>query len=300
VLQGMHKDENYIEAKKFLHNQPDVFINDQGKAQRVFTVQGGEFYDPLKYSQYNADPAYRDFMWTSAGINYAPPANASAQEKAIYEQRESERLAQDFKRALPGLIPGVMAVGTGVVLSRTPAVKSATGSKPESAPVATTVSADKTAAAGKVGTNSGITFNEGIANHLTKSDGFSQKTGISGAHNLNEFKQAAAQNNVKIISQTPSATNGIIQVEYQIPKLDAAKNVVLDRTGSVVYRDQVFIKTVYDPSVISDNAIVNMGRQAATNGYGSAISSGAQAFNSEAGGILFRVYIDPKTGSITN
>jgi filamentous hemagglutinin len=151
VLQGMQKDENFIEAKKFLNNQPDVFINDQGKAQRVFTVQGGEFYDPLKYSQYNADPAYRDFMWASAGLNYAPPANASAQEKIIYEQRESERLARDFKGALPGLIPGVMAVGTGVVLNRTPAVKSVAGSKLESSPGATTVTADRAGTVGKVG-----------------------------------------------------------------------------------------------------------------------------------------------------
>jgi hypothetical protein len=151
VLQGMQKDENYIEAKKFLNNQPDVFINDQGKAQRVFTVQAGEFYDPLKYSQYNADPAYRDFMWASAGLNYAPPASASAQEKTIYEQRESERLARDFKGALPGLIPGAMAIGTGVALNRTPAVKSVAGSKLESSPGATTLPTEKTRPIASIG-----------------------------------------------------------------------------------------------------------------------------------------------------
>jgi filamentous hemagglutinin len=74
----------------------------------------------------------------------------------------------------------------------------------------------------------------------------------------------------------------------------------LDETGSVVYKDQVLTKTVYDPSIISDDTIVKLGRQAAINGYPSAIARGAQAFNAEAGGISFRVYIDPKTGAITN
>ncbi len=55
------------------------------------------------------------------------------------------------KGPLPGLIPGVMAVGTGVVLNRTPAVKSVAGSKPESTRVTATVSADRAGAVGKVG-----------------------------------------------------------------------------------------------------------------------------------------------------
>ncbi|MFS0757394.1 hemagglutinin repeat-containing protein [Noviherbaspirillum sp. 1P10PC] len=123
VVLGIGKDESYIAAKQFLNNQPDVFINDQGKAQRVFTVQGNEFYEPLKYSQYNADATYRDFMWNSVGINYAPPASASAQDKALYEQRETERLARDAKNLVTGMIPGVMAIGAGTVLNRSSAVK---------------------------------------------------------------------------------------------------------------------------------------------------------------------------------
>jgi hypothetical protein len=127
VLLGMGKDDNYIEAKKYLNGQKDTFINDKGQAQRVFTVQGNEFYDPLKYSKYNADPAYRDFMWNAAGINYAPPATASAQEKAVYEQREAERLKRDAKNMAIGLLPTVMAGVTGKVTANVPTPKRGVG-----------------------------------------------------------------------------------------------------------------------------------------------------------------------------
>ena len=143
-------------------------------------------------------------------------------------------------------------------------------------------------------------FDEGIADHLTKFDGFSQKTGISGTHNLDEFMQAATQNNVKILSQTPGSANGIVNIEYQIPALDRAGKVAIDEAGATIYKNQVLLKTVYDPSVISNQTIVDLGQQAATSGYQQAVSSGAQAYNAEAGGIQFRVYIDPKTGNITN
>lgn len=118
VLVGLGKDENYIEAKKYLVGQPDTFVNDKGQVQRVFTVKGNEFYDPLKYSNYNADPAYRDFMWNTVGVNYAPPANASAQEKALYAEREKQRLVRDVKSGLPGLVTAGVLVGVAKIHSK--------------------------------------------------------------------------------------------------------------------------------------------------------------------------------------
>jgi filamentous hemagglutinin len=59
-------------------------------------------------------------------------------------------------------------------------------------------------------------------------------------------------------------------------------------------------KTVYDPRVISDRSILDLGQQAASSGYENAIANGLKAYNAEAGGISFRIYLDPKTGLITN
>ncbi|OAI58806.1 hypothetical protein RSP795_22590 [Ralstonia solanacearum] len=146
----------------------------------------------------------------------------------------------------------------------------------------------------------GAKFDEGIADHLTKFDGFSQKTGISGTHNLDEFMKAAAQYNVKIINRAPGSAKGVFNIEYQIPALDRAGNVAMDATGAIVYKNQILVKTVYDPMLISDREIIDLGRQAAQSGYGKAIMSGAKAYNSEAGGIPFRVYIDTKNGRVTN
>jgi hypothetical protein len=168
VLLGLGKDESYIAAKQFLGNQPDVFINDQGKAQRVFTVQGNEFYEPLKYSQYNADAAYRDFMWNSVGINYAPPANASAQDKVLYEQREKERLARDAKGLLAGMIPGVMAIGAGTILNRSPAVKLPTSVEAEAASQAAKLEIVRATSGPKgVGEAYSVALNPKLAEQLT-------------------------------------------------------------------------------------------------------------------------------------
>jgi filamentous hemagglutinin len=136
--------------------------------------------------------------------------------------------------------------------------------------------------------------------HLNGPDGFSQKSGISGTHNLDEFMRSAAQNNVKIIGQTPTITPGIFNIEYQIPSLNSAGGVALDAGGSPIFKNPLFTKTVYDPAVFSTKSMLEFGQQAAASGYKSALTSGAKTYNSEAGGIPFRVYIDPKTGLITN
>ena len=89
----------------------------QGQAQRIFTTQGSEFYEPLKYAQYNASPEYRDFMWNTVGINTAPPANASAAEKNLYQAREAIRLSEGVNDLLVSSIPAVMAFTSGRVLA---------------------------------------------------------------------------------------------------------------------------------------------------------------------------------------
>ncbi|MBF7995936.1 VENN motif pre-toxin domain-containing protein [Rahnella sp. SAP-29] len=139
----------------------------------------------------------------------------------------------------------------------------------------------------------GINFNINLKNHLTEFDGFSQKKGISGTHNLDEFNQAASANGVKILNTTPGPVEGISHVEYQIPAKDRAGNIV-------GYKAETFEKTVYDPKIFSDQRMLDLGQQAAMSGYKTAVVSGAREYTATAGGVKFQVFLDQKTGTVTN
>jgi filamentous hemagglutinin len=123
VLIGMQKDDQYIAAKKYLTTQKEAFVNEAGQLQKVFTTKGDDFYSPLKYSNNNANQAYRDFFWNSVGINLPLLSNASSAEKKLYGERENQRLKQDIKSALPGLITGAVLSG----VARLPATTVRTG-----------------------------------------------------------------------------------------------------------------------------------------------------------------------------
>ncbi|HCE7438978.1 TPA: DUF637 domain-containing protein, partial [Pseudomonas aeruginosa] len=139
----------------------------------------------------------------------------------------------------------------------------------------------------------GMSFNPNIKNHLSNFDGLTQKSGISGTHNLDAFSQAASSNGVKVLSETPGSVKGITTIEYQIPAYDRAGNVI-------GYKAQPFTKTVYDPKVISDQKVLDLGQQAAASGYVKAVASGDRYYDSTAGGITFRVYLDERTGAVLN
>ncbi|MGH1474746.1 contact-dependent inhibition toxin CdiA [Yersinia proxima] len=139
----------------------------------------------------------------------------------------------------------------------------------------------------------GISFNINQKNHLAKFDGITQRNGIGGTHNADAFNQAVSTNGVKIIGQTPGSANGITEISYQIPAYNRAGNVV-------GYKAKVFTKTVYDPKVFSDQKMLELGQQAASNGYKSAIASGVREYTSTADGVKFQVYLDQKTSAVIN
>ncbi|MBI8010634.1 EndoU domain-containing protein, partial [Pseudomonas aeruginosa] len=139
----------------------------------------------------------------------------------------------------------------------------------------------------------GMSFNPNIKNHLSNFDGLTQKSGISGTHNLDAFNQAATTNGVKVLSETPTSVAGITTVRYQIPAYDRAGNIV-------GFKDKTFPKTVYDPKIFTDQGILDLGQQAAAGGYKDALSKGLSQYDSVAGGITFRVYLDKFTGTVTN
>lgn len=153
---------------------------------------------------------------------------------------------------------------------------------------------------GGVTTPKEIIYSDGIQfaleqkKHLTSFDGITNK-GIYGTHNINEFAQAASENGIKIISQTPSNVKGISEVVYQLPKKDRAGNIIHGE-----FKEKPFVKTVYDPKVFSDQKILDLGQQAASSGYKDAISHGRREYQSTAGGVKFQVYLDQQTGRVTN
>ncbi|WP_180269419.1 VENN motif pre-toxin domain-containing protein, partial [Erwinia amylovora] len=138
----------------------------------------------------------------------------------------------------------------------------------------------------------GIGFKINQPEHLAQLDGYSQKKGITGAHNADAFNKAVADNGVKIISQEPGK-DGITHIKYQIPAKDRAGNIV-------GYKNEVLEKTIYDPKIFSDEKILQLGQQAAASGYKDAIASGNREYMATASGVKFQVYLDLKTGTVTN
>jgi filamentous hemagglutinin len=122
-----------------------------------------------------------------------------------------------------------------------------------------------------------------------------KKKGVIGTHNLDAFNQAVVDKNLRIVSQVEHPNvKGLYDIEYQLPKLDKQ----LNPTG--VFKDAPSSKTAYDPKIISNDKILQLGQEAAAKGYNSAISVGDTQYTAEAGGIKFRVYLDPKNPTIVN
>ncbi|WP_249032353.1 DUF6862 domain-containing protein [Tenebrionicola larvae] len=144
---------------------------------------------------------------------------------------------------------------------------------------------------------SGIGFKINQPEHLAQLDGYSQKKGITGAHNADVFNKAVADNGVKIVSVIPTDVKGITQVQYEIPTKDAAGNMAGKYKGN---DSKPFEKTIYDPKIFTDERMLQLGQQAAAIGYTNAIKNGLQAYDAKAGGVTFRVYIDQKTGIVSN
>ncbi|WP_421960355.1 hemagglutinin repeat-containing protein [Providencia huaxiensis] len=146
-------------------------------------------------------------------------------------------------------------------------------------------------------TPDGISINIDLPIHLATMDKFTQRAGVSGAHNADAFYGAVREKGLQIIRETATGVKGITQIEYKIPTKDAAGKLTGNYKGNGA---EPFKKTVYDPKVYTDQKILDLGQQAAANGYKDAIVKGLQSYNAKAGGVTFRVYLDPKTKGVSN
>ncbi|MFC4158786.1 CdiA family toxin C-terminal domain-containing protein [Chitinimonas lacunae] len=115
------------------------------------------------------------------------------------------------------------------------------------------------------------------------------KRGIGGAHNLDEFMKYS--NEFKVVGTVDHPkVDGIKTIRYQVAARDPAGNF----TGA--FREKVFEKTVFDPSVIQPDTFLSWGRQAAAEGQ--ALGPLNRTWTGTApNGIKFMGYLDD-TGAV--
>lgn len=134
-------------------------------------------------------------------------------------------------------------------------------------------------------------ISENAKPHLIDPEGIVNKK-VSGGHNQEKFIQFAEENKIKIASERnhPSIP-GVKEIEYQMPKLDRAGNVV----DPIEYKGKLHKKTVYDPSLISDDMMYQWGQEAMRSGT----KEGKKITGYAKNGLRFRGYLD-ESGNIKN
>lgn len=141
----------------------------------------------------------------------------------------------------------------------------------------------------------GINFQLDLPKHLTTVDDFTQKKGVTGAHTLGSFDRAVKEYNLRITSKVEHSTvKGVYEIRYEIP----LKNKQLEYTGD--YKEIKEPKTVYDPSIIANDKIMEWGQQAADRGLDRAIANNDRRIEVTVNNLTFRVYVDLNTKTIIN
>lgn len=136
-----------------------------------------------------------------------------------------------------------------------------------------------------------------FAKHLKEVEKFTQRSAITGGHNLSEFNSYLARNNIEInrLNTRSGSVEGISELTYQIKKAD----------GSGGWKTTQFKKTLYDPSKLSDVDMIKYGKEAMDEGILSnriTIQTGSNTIikGESSNGIKFLGYRDPSTGKIKN
>lgn len=142
--------------------------------------------------------------------------------------------------------------------------------------------------------------------HLTRNiDGYNRTNGVSGAHNINEFKTELINQGGTfeycIMTTTPHPDiKGIYTVEYRIPSKDPI--IPMNTDNLPVLRSKIYVKTIYDPALLPDNNLVELGKEAIENIFyirktsdGKSIYPKGKASN----GLIFNIHIyDTNAGEI--
>ncbi|GIP56091.1 CdiA family toxin C-terminal domain-containing protein [Paenibacillus vini] len=154
---------------------------------------------------------------------------------------------------------------------------------------------------GRVEGTGNLIFKSDYDDHLVNVKKFDRdpSKGITGGHNMDEFykyfRNVLKLDDVDFINKvTPHPTiDGIIQINYKIPKLDNKGNL----TGEYKYFKNP--KTVYDPSKISEVTIIEWGKAAMQQGIDAGSIVGRRITGIAPNGLKFEGYMD-ENGVITN
>ncbi|MEK5446687.1 CdiA family toxin C-terminal domain-containing protein [Paenibacillus sp. FSL R7-0331] len=154
----------------------------------------------------------------------------------------------------------------------------------------------KPVAGGSGGLGNGLKLKSGYDTHLIEVEDVIRKgnKGIVGGHNLDNFNKAFTDRgwslDENIISKTPHPTiKGVYEIKYQLPAVDTKGNIIPGQ-----YKNIPNPKTVYDPSVITNEQMLQWGREALANGT----INGRIITGTSSNGLKFQGYID--NGEITN
>lgn len=126
-----------------------------------------------------------------------------------------------------------------------------------------------------------------LPQHLAGPDGVTRGGQLSGTHNLDNAVAALAAKGASYQS-TPTGTSGILELRYSY-KDTASGQLVNGR------------KTVYDPQVISDDAMLRAAAEAGEIGWQQFLrrsSSSKSSVDVAHAGINFRVYIKQDANGI--
>ncbi|KMN45677.1 hypothetical protein VK90_07870 [Bacillus sp. LK2] len=151
---------------------------------------------------------------------------------------------------------------------------------------------------GKASVVNNFKFGDNAENHLKNVEKVNAKRGVSGGHNLDEFRRTLAPKDVNfedliITKKSHPTINGVYEIEYRIPRKDMAENIA----KPITYKDIYTPKTVYDPKVVSDAQMFEWGKNAMQNGTIQA--DGRTVIGTSSNGLKFKGFLDSE-GNIKN
>ncbi|MFE8644645.1 CdiA family toxin C-terminal domain-containing protein [Sphingomonas sp. NCPPB 2930] len=124
-----------------------------------------------------------------------------------------------------------------------------------------------------------LSYRLDLPEHLAGPGGFTKSGQLSGTHNL-DHATAALDAKGATYTLTPTRTDGISELSYSYEKPISGKII----TGS---------KTVYDPSVFSDQTMLDYSLKAGREGWTHyLVAPSTTSFDINHGGVNFRTYIN--------
>ncbi|WP_366248127.1 T7SS effector LXG polymorphic toxin [Terribacillus aidingensis] len=102
---------------------------------------------------------------------------------------------------------------------------------------------------------------------------FTERNGVSGGHNYNEFKSYFESNSNKyeldtVVKKEHPSIDGIFDIEYKVKyeKMDYTGKNGTGEYKVIPNKDKMYKKTVYDTKIISDDEMINLSKKAMAEG----------------------------------